>query len=124
MHRLALAAALLSPALALAQPVRAVQPLDGHVCMGLNVPVEFLRNGPLPFVLAAPRQAAPHLGTAGATVLLSTRRTPVNGFAPVMHLDGRLGWIEAKKLRAWRSESDPGATCTPMLMSDGRPGFR
>ena len=121
MRKFILTAALLAPVTVQAQPV---QPLSGYACAMLNVPAEVMMRGALPPVLASPSASAPRLGTASAVVLVSTRRASLNGYAPVMHLDGREGWIEAAKIKPYRAEADPSATCTPIRRPDGKPGFR
>ncbi len=102
-----------------AQGLQAVKPLSGFQCLALADP-----NGPPPPVLQSPSATAPRVGIAGATVIAASPVQGMNGYVKVMHLDGRPGWIEADKLRPWRSASDPRATCTPAMMSDGKPGFR
>lgn len=118
MRGLILAAALLAPAAALATGLTAVQPIPGYVCMALQPP-----DAASP-VLQSPSASAPRLGIASATMIVASPPQTMNGYAKVLHLDGRPGWVDASKLRPWRSASDPSATCTPSIMSDGRPGTR
>ncbi len=118
MRGLILSAALLAPVAALATGLTAVQPIPGYVCMALQPP------DAAPPVLVLPSPSAPHLGIASATMIVASPLQTMNGYAKVLHLDGRIGWVEASKLRPWRSASDPSATCTPSIMSDGRPGTR
>lgn len=118
MRRLALAVVLLVPAAALAAGLTAVQPIPGYVCMALRSP------DAAPPVLVLPSPSAPHLGIASATMIVASPPQTMNGYTKVLHLDGRIGWMDASKLRPWRSASDPSATCTPSIMSDGRPGTR
>ena len=109
---------LLYPSVTLAAGLTAVQPLPGYACMMLQPP-----NAASP-VLQAPSASAPRLGTASATMIVTSPAQTMNGYVKVLHLDGRVGWLDASKLRPWRSASDPSATCTPSIMSDGRPGTR
>lgn len=130
MRHLILAAVLITPAVAHSQGINAVAPLPGYACAMLNVSEAVMRDGPFPVVLSQPRNDAAPLMTAGGPAVASMKMIvaapaeTVGGFARVMHLDGQSGWIEAKNLRPFRSLSDPKATCTPAMMSDGKPGFR
>lgn len=101
-----------------AQGVRASRPLPGYACMMLSSP------DASPPVLQTPSATAPRIGIASYTVIAADPVQAMNGYIRVLHLDGRQGWIDARQVRPWRSASDPSATCTPSLMSDGRPGFR
>ena len=117
MHRLALATFLFAPVGVHAQGASAV-PLPGYVCMMLADP----DNGPP--VLQSPSATAARIGIASGIVIASSPPQTMNGYARVLHLDGRPGWVEAGRLRAYRAASDPTATCTPVRRADGRIGFR
>ncbi len=118
MRRFIFAAALLAPVAALAAGLTAVQPIPGYVCMALQSP------DAAPPVLVLPSPSAPRLGIASATMIVASPPQTMNGYTKVLHLDGQIGWLDVSKLRPWRSASDPAATCTPSIMSDGRPGTR
>lgn len=132
MRNFILTAALLAPAAASAQSVQAVQPWPGYVCAMLNVSDAVMRDGPLPVIMAddngAPSNRPLMTGggpaVAGMTVIVASPAVARDGLMPVLHLDGRPGWIDAMKVRTWRSRSDPNARCSVWLMSDGKPGFR
>lgn len=118
MRNILLAAVLLAPAAVQAQGVRAVAPLPGYVCMMLADP-----DAGSP-ILQAPSATAPRIGIASAIVIVASPPQTLNGFARVMHFDGRPGWVDASRLRTYRAAADPRATCTPTRMDNGRIGFR
>lgn len=122
--RIPLLVMLAIPIAAQAQGLQAVRPLPGYACAMLNVSPAVLRDGPLPPVLAEPRAGAVEIGQASAVVIVASPAKTAAGYTAVLHLDGRPGWVESSKLKPYRSASNPNATCTPSLMSDGRPGFR
>lgn len=125
MRALILAVTLLIPVAASAQGLQAVRPLRGYACMSLAASEQVMRSpARLPPVLAQPSADAPRIGIAGATVIAVSPVRLAGGYVQVLHLNGHFGWVEAAKLRPWRSLSNPAATCTPMLMNDGKPGFR
>jgi hypothetical protein len=107
-----------------AQEVRAVRTLDGYVCMNLNLPDARMRDPAAPRV---PIREAPRANAAVGTlatpiVITKSPEHVVDGFAEVLQLTGKPGWIEAKMIVPYRSASDPFAHCTPSLLSNGRIG--
>ncbi len=121
MTRITLAAAsVLCAVSAMAAEPQVVHPLDGVACTVLNVPEAQLadRHGPGVPILADPRPDAATLVTASNIVFAKTPRHVVNGYAEVVTLDNRPGWIAADKIRPF----DPLARCVPSLMSNGRVG--
>lgn len=117
MRRLALVVVLLAPVCAHAQGASST-PLPGYACMMLADPDS---GSP---VLAAPSATAQRIGIASAIVIVVSPSQTMNGFAKVLHLDGRPGWVDASRLRIYRAAADPSATCTPVRRADGRIGFR
>lgn len=108
-----------------AQGVRASRPLPGYACAMPNVSEDALHSGVgMPAVLSEPSATAQRIGTSSGIVIVTSPARTMNGYVEMMHLDGRRGWVAATQLRPYRSLSDPNATCTPAIMSDGRPGFR
>jgi hypothetical protein len=119
-----LMAAAATPALAQRQGVHVVSPLAGYRCMELNVPAADLEDlSRMPPVLSEPRPDSARIGIASATMIAPDPPRTVNGFAQVLHLDGREGWIESSKLKIWVRPQSPRATCTPARLSNGRIGF-
>jgi hypothetical protein len=118
-----IAAGALAPT-AHAEEVRAVRTLDGYVCMNLNLPDARMRDPAAPRV---PIRVAPSpdaaVGTLATPIVIA--RTPehvVDGYAEVLQLTGKPGWIEANMIVPYRSASNPFARCTPSLLSNGRIG--
>ena len=80
-----------------AQDVRAVRALDGYVCMNLNLPDARMRDPAAPRVpiRVAPRPDAAVGTLATPIVITKTPEHVVDGFAEVLQLTGKPGWIEA-----------------------------
>lgn len=109
---------------AVAQGPTVAHPLTGYQCMSLNLTEEQLLTNSTPVpVRSGPSPASPQVGVAGATVAVATPLQPVNGYYRMLFPTGGEVWIEAAKLRPWKNAGDPKVTCTPSLMSNGRPGF-
>jgi len=102
-----------------------VRALPGYACMSLAAPAaaSLDPNTPGVPIRSTPDPAAPQAAVASATVIARTPPHIENGFAEVLRLNGAPGWIEADKIKPYRSVSNPFARCTPSIMSDGRPGF-
>lgn len=107
-----------------AQRLTAVRPLDGYVCMRLNLPREQMvshsLNAP---IFAQPSSSSQQVSQASTAVITRSPMVIQNGFAEVLTLDGKQGWFPAKMLGQYATPANPNARCTPVLMSDGRPGF-
>jgi hypothetical protein len=106
------------------QEVRVVRPIDGYVCMNLNLSDARMRDPKAPRV---PILTEPHpgalVGTLAASIVFA--KTPahvVDGYAEVLQLTGKPGWIGAGMIVPYRSASNPYARCTPSLLSNGRIG--
>lgn len=107
-----------------AQSLRVVQPIEGYVCMSLNLNERQLLDNSKPvLVRAEPSPYAPQIGTAGATVAIVQPMQPVNGFVQMLFPTGQHAWIPLNNLRPWRSLSNPAAKCVPSWLSNGKPGF-
>jgi hypothetical protein len=104
-----------------AEPVYAVRPIDGYVCMKLNVTEAEVLNprGTGIFILTAPRPDAAHGATAASVVLVRDPQNRVDGYLEVLQLTGQPGWIAADKVRPF----DKITRCVPSLLSNGRIGF-
>ena len=115
------AAMLLCIAPAFAASPQVVQPLEGLTCTVLNASDAQLADrsghGGVP-ILAEPRADAAALVIASNIVFARSPRHLVNGYAEVVTIDNRPGWIEADKIKPF----DPLARCVPSLMSNGRIG--
>jgi hypothetical protein len=107
-----------------AQDVRAVRTLDDYVCMNLNLPDARMRDPAAPRVpiRVAPRADAAVGTLATPIVITKTPEHVVDGYAEVLQLTGKPGWIEANMIVPYRSASNPFARCTPSLLSNGRIG--
>ena len=118
-----IAAGALAPS-AHAQDVRAVRTLDGYVCMNLNLPDARIRDPAAPRVpiRVAPRADAAVGTLATPIVITKTPEHVVDGYAEVLQLNGKPGWIESNMIVPYRSASNPFARCTPSVLSNGRVG--
>ena len=107
-----------------AEGLHIVRPLPGYTCMTLNITdqqsMDFSFHVP---VREAPSDTAPVVGWAGANVAVRTPAHVENGFLETLFPTGRTVWIAENMLRPYRSLSNPQATCTPALLSNGKPGF-
>jgi hypothetical protein len=107
-----------------AEPVHAVRPLEGYVCMNLNLSEAEMRdpNAARVPILTAPRSDS-SVGTfATPIVIAKAPEHVVDGYAEVLQLTGKPGWIKADIILPYHSASDPYARCTPSLLSNGRIG--
>lgn len=106
---------------AFADRLYAVRPLDGYACMRLNVTDAQMIDphwvGPV--IREHPSPTAPVGTTAPSVVFVRHPLHLVNGFAEVLQLTGKPGWIEVGKIKPF----DPEARCVPSIMSNGRPGI-
>lgn len=108
----------------LAQGLRAVAPLQGYSCMSLNLTEDDMQHeSSLPIIRQESSISAPTIGRASALVIVANPIRSQNGYVAVLTLDGRPGWVEANKLKPYRSPSNPSARCIPSRMSNGQPGF-
>ena len=98
--------------------------LQGYSCMMLNLTNEQMMDfDNLPPIRSEPSSTARQIGVATETVIVASPRREAGGFVQVLHMNGQPGWLEASKLKPWRSANNPNARCTPAMMSNGRPGF-
>jgi hypothetical protein len=98
--------------------VYAVRPIEGYKCMKLKVTeaeaMDFSGASRI-WILKDPQAGAPHIVSASAVVLVKTPEHLVDGFAEVLTINGKPGWIEADRLKPY----DPNARCIPSLLSNG-----
>lgn len=107
-----------------AQYLTAIKPLAGYACMRLNLPREQLLSPDLDVpVYQEPSTSSPRLGKAAAALIVRSPMIVRDGFAEMLFLDGRVGWVSASVLGPYATPSNPNARCTPSMMSNGRPGF-
>lgn len=114
------------PAGARAQPqhLHVTGYLADYQCMMLTLSNDQMREFPnLPPILSEPRPAAPKVGVASVSVIVSSPIDVRDGYTRVLHLDGRPGWIRSEMLKPWVNQNNPRTRCIPAMMSDGRPGF-
>jgi hypothetical protein len=104
-----------------AEPIHAVRPIEGYVCMRLNVNEAEVLNprGTGIFILTDPRPDAAHGTTAPGVVFVRQPQELVNGYLKVLQLTGQPGWIAADKVRPF----DETRRCVPSMMSNGRIGI-
>ena len=104
-----------------AEPVYAVRPLDGYVCMKLNVTEAEVLNphGTGIFILVAPRPDSAHGTAAASVVLVREPKHLVDGYLEVLQLTGQPGWIAADKVRPFEKT----LRCVPSVLSNGRIGI-
>jgi len=108
---------------AAAQGRYAVKPIDGYVCLSLNVETGFLYEHR---DYAVPEYLAPSLSSkvvSGApNVVIAPAGPPANGWFHVLRPDRSYAWVESKYLRPWSNPYAPKARCVPSIMSDGSIG--
>jgi hypothetical protein len=98
--------------------------IPGYRCMSLNLTdAQMADPSVVVEIKSAPNASAPNIGTASAIVVTSSPLKVENGFARVLHLNGKTGWIPVDDLRPWRAADGGKATCVPAIMSNGRIGF-
>jgi hypothetical protein len=104
-----------------AEPVYAVRPIDGYVCMKLNVTEAEVLNphGTGIFILVAPRADATRGTTAPGVVFVREPQHLVDGYLEVLQLTGQPGWIAADKLKPFEKT----LRCVPSVLSNGRIGI-
>lgn len=123
----ALAAAILvfSAGSAFSDDVHAVRSLPGYQCMVLAKLWD--GEGPQPpavHVFAGPSASSPRVGVAGGSIIVSSPLQVIDGRTNMLFADGRSVWINASDIAPFRVASNPHATCTPVLLSNGRYGFQ
>jgi hypothetical protein len=90
---------LLTSGVAISQGLTAVRPLQGYVCMSLNLTEEQLSHqANLPDVYSAPSTRSEVIGKAVSTVFVRSPIHQVAGFDEILHLSGRTAWIPAEDL--------------------------
>jgi hypothetical protein len=106
-----------------AQGITAVKPIPDYVCMNLAISHKQVidRSFSVP-VYAAPSQDADQLGTASIIPFIKVPFRPGDRYQQMLTLGGQVAWIETKWLRPFSSPYNPKATCSPWIMSNGRPG--
>ena len=107
-----------------AQGRTAVRPLDGFSCMSLNLTPAQVRDYSLVVpIYAEPTASSRKIGEASAIIIVRSPYEVRGGFQKVLFFNGEMGWLETKWLSPFPTKESPKARCTPMLMSDGKPGF-
>lgn len=110
---------------AAAQGLVPVRPLDGYGCMRLRMTHEqAIDRSYSVSVRAGPGPKYPEIGIASAIVLVRSPSNRRDGYDEVLFPTGQVGWIESRALMPFQTQDFPRATCTPSLMSNGRPGFK
>jgi hypothetical protein len=115
------------PAIVLAQqatPNHAATVLPGYACMALNLPsAEMMNPDILVPIYSNPTSSSNQIGRASAIIIVSSPLVLTNGYARVLHLNGKTGWIFQKYIKTWVSPGGTGDHCYPALLSNGRIGF-
>lgn len=107
-----------------AQGLRAVRPIPGYSCMALNLTErQMFDYNALPPVMLEPSPTSQKIGVASAVVMTVDPVRVQNGYIAMMMPNGRQGWVQADKLKPYRSASNPPARCVPSIMSNGKPGL-
>ena len=96
--------------------------LRNYRCMMITEDPSRGGSGP-PSVLATPRVDAPQLGPASEPTIVDDPLRVVNGYARVLLLDGRPGWVRRNRLRNWTVAASPALRCYVERMPDGRLEF-
>ena len=106
-----------------AQPIHAVSPLPGYVCMSLNVaPGQMLDPAQGVPLRVSPAASAAVAGRAASVLVVQASAPSRNGFLEVMRPNRQTAWIEAAYTRPWSNPYAPSAHCVPSLMSNGSIG--
>jgi hypothetical protein len=106
-----------------AQDVHVVRILNGFQCISLAK----LWNGigqqpPRVHVYGSPDPNAAPIGFAGETLIAPSPLKVEAGRIPIIWPNGRTVWVNQTDTARWHVASDPKATCTPALLSNGRYG--
>jgi hypothetical protein len=117
----AVLAGVVAPAITAAQPTKA---LSGYQCMSLAKlwDGEGPQPPPVP-VFTGPGASAQQAGIAGGTIIVAFPLQVVDGRTKMLFADGRTVWIGASNIVPFHVVSNPHATCTPVLLANGRYGF-
>jgi hypothetical protein len=109
---------------AMADDVHAIETLPGYQCMSLAKVWNGQGAMPPPVhVYAGPEANAAQVGIAGGAVIVPAPLHPVDGRTQMIFADGRTVWIGTSDIAPWHVASNPHATCSPVLLSNGRYGF-
>ncbi|MHB0698700.1 hypothetical protein [Roseomonas mucosa] len=106
------------------RPLSVTGHIQGYSCMMLTLTNEQLmvfEN--LPPIYSEPSASSQKIGVGSASMIVASPMRVQNGFAQILHMDGRPGWIKANMLEPWVNTNSPSTRCTPAMMSNGRPGF-
>lgn len=128
MRRLFVAVGVVGVCLAIAPAPKAsaagYKRIPGYRCMMLNLTEQQLASTSTHVaVRSAPSVEAPEVGWAGDVVVVKEPVQPTNGFLQMLFPTGRTVWIAQSDVRPYKSLSDPGATCVPEFLPNGRVGF-
>ena len=110
--------------LASAEPVHTVRQLQGYQCMSLAT--LWNGQGPMPPPVPAysgPGPSAEKVGIAGGSLIAHEPLAPKDGRVQVLFANGHLLWVDQNQVVPWHAASNPNATCSPALLSNGRYGF-
>jgi hypothetical protein len=109
-----------------AHALTAVRPIEGYMCMNLKwsgKEEDLWDVSKLDTVYAEPSESAQTLGKVGTTAIVASPLHVENGFAEMLHLNGKKGWVKADRLVPYSVPGKPNAKCVPSIMSNGRIGF-
>jgi hypothetical protein len=109
-----------------AEAVTAVRPIDGYICMNLKwtgSEQDMWDESKLPSVFEQPDATSKKIGYVGATAIVASPLHVANGFAEILHLNGKKGWVEAGLLEPYKVRGKPMAKCIPSILSNGRIGM-
>lgn len=109
-----------------AEALTAVRPIEGYVCMNLKLSdpeKDVWDESKLPSVFAKPSATSNKIGYVGVTAIVASPLHIVNGYAEILHPDGRKGWLEAALLEPYKVPGKPKAKCVPSILSNGRIGM-
>ena len=114
----------LVPAAVYAQQAQSVTILPGYTCMALNLPADEMMNPDIAVpIFTGPTSASTQTARATAIVIVSSPMVISNGYARVLRLNGKIGWISEKYIKPWVNPGGTGDHCYPALLSNGRIGF-
>lgn len=107
-----------------ADDVHTVRTLAGYQCMVLAKQWDGQGAMPPPVhVYTGPEMKAATVGVAGGSIIVPQPLHPVDGRSQMIFADGRMVWISIDAISPWHAASNAHATCSPVLLSNGRYGF-
>lgn len=126
MKRLVGAVMIACSAVGTAHALTAVRTIEGYICMNLKwtgSEQDMWDDSKLPSVFEKPSATSRVIGNVGVTAIVASPIHEVNGFAEILHPNGKTGWVEVSLLEPYMVPGKPKAKCVPSILSNGRIGM-